>query len=161
MCFRKSFLRHVNSSSVLRQLMCLYCCKRSWTIIIQQWKVVIQVFSTLMRHQVKLDASFLSLVIAVAVVEVLFLLPFNNFPILSLITILRPLVIEPNIFYVACPSQILFTLNVPGSWQKSGQWAGPGGPGNALCHDSWIQKQFVAELQTRLHTEVNIRNTFR
>ena len=41
-----------------------------------------------MRHQVKLDASFLSLVIAVAVVEVLFLLPFNNFPILSLITIL-------------------------------------------------------------------------
>ena len=32
-----------------------------------------QVFSTLMRHQVKLDASFLSLVIAVAVVEVPFL----------------------------------------------------------------------------------------
>ena len=34
------------------------------------FEIPIKVFSTLMRHHVKLDASFLSLVIAVAVVEV-------------------------------------------------------------------------------------------
>merc|ERR1712181_77675 len=52
---RKLWQRHASSNCVWRPLMCPYCYRRF--------------FSTLMRHQVKLDASFLSLVIAVAVVE--------------------------------------------------------------------------------------------
>ena len=51
-----------------------------------------------MRHQVKLDASFLSLVIAVAVVEVFFCLSII-FPILPLLeyTILWSVVVKHNI----------------------------------------------------------------
>ena len=69
-----------------------------------------------MHHQVKLDATFLSLVIAVAVVEVMWEDHMWCWP-----------------FFFAGPRQ------------EPGQWTGPGCSCHAIRHESWLQDLIITQ----------------
>ena len=83
-----------------------------------------------MHHQVKLDATFLSLVIAVAVVEVLW-----NYP-------------------MWC-----WTFFSAGPWQESRQWTGPGCSCYAIRHESWLQDLIITQSLWRYTLHLHLTYT--